>query len=404
MMEKGFRASGHPWRLHCGPQVIEQGLGGAVDRAGARRAFVVCSPSVHGRTDAVRRIAAALGDRYAGAFDGIEKDSTYASVRAAKEAASAAGADLLIAVGGGSVIVATRAVAIFLAEPGDPFEIMTQYPEGEPAFSPRLLAPKPPIVNVPTTPTSAMNRAGTGLKNPSLDHRMEYFDPKTRPQAIFLDHGVLSGTPAEVLRSTATTVFAGLVGAMAQLDVNPLVEGDRDHAFRLAHRAYRRLADGADGPDLRTDLCIAAFLQNRAEDDGGRAFRSATFSGDYAVSTALHVRYPHVGQGESTSVVHATGIRLSEAADARAARQVAEALGVWRDGMDGRRAALAAADALEELYTRVGMPTRLRQLGIPRGDLRSIADETVKNFNANAGARSAEERTAGALRLLEAAY
>ena len=99
-----------------------------------------------------------------------------------------------------------------------------------------------------------------------------------------------------------------------------------------------------------------------------------------------------------------TGIRLSEAADARAARQVAEALGVWRDGMDGRRAALAAADALEELYTRVGMPTRLRQLGIPRGDLRSIADETVKNFNANAGARSAEERTAGALRLLEAAY
>jgi hypothetical protein len=50
------------------------------------------------------------------------------------------------------------------------------------------------------------------------------------------------------------------------------------------------------------------------------------------------------------------------------------------------------------------MPTRLGQLGIPRGDLRSIADETVKNFNANAGARSAEERTAGALRLLEAAY
>jgi hypothetical protein len=63
--------------------------------------------------------------------------------------------------------------------------------------------------------------------------------------------------------------------------------------------------------------------------------------------------------------------------------------------MDGRRAALAAADALEELYTRVGVPTRLRQLGIPRGDLRSIADETVKNFNANAGARSAEERTRG---------
>ena len=63
--------------------------------------------------------------------------------------------------------MATRAVAVFLAEPGDPFKIMTQYPEGKPAYSPRLDAPKPPIINIPTTPTSAMNRAGTGLKNPT---------------------------------------------------------------------------------------------------------------------------------------------------------------------------------------------------------------------------------------------
>jgi alcohol dehydrogenase class IV len=171
MMEMGFRAAGHSWRLYCGRQVIEQGLREAVDRASAKRAFVVCSPSVNRRTDAVRRIVAALGDRYAGVFDAIGKDSPYPDVSAARQAASAAGADLLIAVGGGSVIVATRAVAIFLGEPGDPFEIMTQYPEGKPAFSPRLMAPKPPIINIPTTPTSAMNRAGTGLKNPDLDHR-----------------------------------------------------------------------------------------------------------------------------------------------------------------------------------------------------------------------------------------
>ena len=116
------------------------------------------------------------------------------------------------------------------------------------------------------------------------------------------------------------------------------------------------------------------------------------------------MRYPHVGQGESTSVVHAAKIRLSEAVDARAAQQVAEALGVWRDGMDGRQAALAVADTLEALYTRLGVPTRLRQLDIPREDLRAIASETVKNFNANAGARSPEDQIADAMRLLDAAY
>src|SRR6201996_4246440 len=259
MTEPTFRAAGYPWRLHCGPRVIEQSLKEAVVRAGAKRTFVVCSPSVHRRTDTVQRIAATLGDRYAGVFDGIEKDSTYASGRAATDAAREAGADLLIAVGGGSVIVATRAVAIFMAEAGDPFQLMTQYPADKPAYSPRLLAAKPPIINIPTTPNSAVNRAGTGLKNPDLDHRMEYFDPKTRPQAIFLDEAALLSAPPQLLRSTATTVFAGLVGAMAQAGINPLVAADRNQAFRLAFDAYRRLADEADDPAVRTDLCIAAF-------------------------------------------------------------------------------------------------------------------------------------------------
>ncbi len=405
MTETTFRAGGYPWRLYCGRNVIEQSLNEAVERAGAKRAFVVCSPSVNRRTDTVRRIAEVLGDRYAGVHDGIEKDSTYASVRAATHAATNAAADLLIAVGGGSVIVATRAVAIFMAEPGDPFQIMTQYPEGKPAYSPRLLAPKPPIINIPTTPNSAMNRAGTGLKNPDLDHRMEYFDPRTRPQSIFLDEQALLSAPPDLIRSTATTVFAGLVGAMAQTDMNPLAEGDRNHAFRLAHRAYPRLVDDElDTPSLRIDLCIAAFLMNRAEDDGSRRLRGGAFAGSYAVSTALHVRYPHVGQGESTSVVHAAKIRLSEAVDARSARQVAEALDVWRDGMDARQAALAVADMLEALYTRIGVPTQLRQLQIPREDLRNIANETVKNFNANAGERSPQDQIEDAMRLLEAAY
>ncbi len=291
MTGSDFRAAGYAWRLHCGRSVIEQSLNDAVGRAAGKRAFVVCSPSVNRRTHTVRRIEAALGDRYAGVFDGIEKDSTYASVCAAAQAARAASADLLIAVGGGSVIVATRAVAIFLAEQGDPFDIMTQYPEGKPAYSPRLSAPKPPIINIPTTPTSAMNRAGTGLKNPSLDHRMEYFDPKTRPQAIFLDHDALLTAPPDLVRSTATTVFAGAIGAMSQVELNPLVEGDRDHAFQLAYRAYSRLADAPEDASLRVDLCIAAFLQNRAEDDGFRRSRGGVFAGNYAVSTALHVRY-----------------------------------------------------------------------------------------------------------------
>ena len=109
-------------------------------------------------------------------------------------------------------------------------------------------------------------------------------------------------------------------------------------------------------------------------------------------------------RASSTSVVHATKIRLSETIDPQAARQVAQALEVWHDGMDTRRAALAVADKLETLYGCVGVPTRLRQIDIPRGDLQTIANETVKNFNFNPGMRSAQDQIDEALKLLEAAY
>jgi len=399
-----FRAAGHPWRLYVGQGALERSLGEALDRAGARRAFVICSPSVNRRTDTVQRIGATLGERYAGVFDRIEKDSTYASVQAATDAARAAGADMLIAAGGGSVLVAVRVVAVYLGEQGSPFDLMTQYPEGKPAYSPRLNAPKLPIVNVPTTPNSAVNRAGSGLKNPDLDHRMEYFDPKTRPHSIVLDEAVLMASPPEVVRSTAATVFAGTLSSLSQTGVNPLVEGDHRQAFRLAHNAYLRLMDEPENPQLRIDLALAAFLQNRAEDDGRNRFAGGPFSGNYAVSTALHVRYPSVGQGESISVVHATALRLAESVEAEAARRVADGLGVWRDGMRPPQAGAAVADRLEAIYAGTGMPIRVSQLGIPEDDLPNIAAETIKNFNANRGARSPEQQVADALRLLRAAW
>jgi alcohol dehydrogenase class IV len=399
-----FKSAGYSWRLFCGAGVIETDLTAAVARAGASRAFVVCSPSINRRTNTVKRIAAALGERFAGVFDQSEKDSTFASVCAAKAAAKEAGADLLIAVGGGSVIVATRAVAIFLGETGDPFALMSQYPEGGRPFSPRLSAAKLPIINIPTTPNSAVNRAGTGLKNPDIDHRMEYFDPKTRPQAIFLDDEVLLSTPFEVLRSTATTVFAGLVGAVSQAESNPLVAGDQAQAFRLAYDAYLKLLTEPANPDVRRDLALAAFLQNRAEDDGRALVRSGAFSGDYAVSTALHVRYPHVGQGESTCVLQAPAIRLAETIEPASARRVASALKVWREGMETREAADAVANELARIYREMGMPERLRDMSIGKDDLPAVAAETVKNFNARASLRSADERVANSLRLLEAAW
>jgi alcohol dehydrogenase class IV len=399
-----FRSISFPWRLYAGVDALRY-LADEVRRHKAQRAFVVCGQTVAHHTNLLERLKAELGTLYAGVFDGMDKDSTWPAVQQATQAARAAEADLLIAVGGGSVIVGTRVVAILLAEKGDPFELMTQYPPGQPAVSPRLLAPKPPIINVVTTPTTAMNRAGSGLKNEALDHRMEFYDPKTRPVALFWDAEALLTAPPELVRSTATTTFSGSLRSLGVGVMNPLVEGDRLQAFRLLHRGLMRLMAEPENATLRIDLCTAALLENRAADDGveRRRERDQTSSNAYALATALHIRYHHVRQGEATAAVIPTVTRLTAAQDVDGAERIATALGVWQDGMSVAAATAATADALEVFYRSIGMPTRVHALEIPEADLPLLAQDTLKNFNANPGLRS-EDYTDRMLQLLQAAW
>ena len=162
--------------------------------------------------------------------------------------------------------------------------------------------------------------------------------------------------------------------------------------------------DEPANPSLRIDLCIAAFLMNRGEDDRSPKFRSATFSATTRSRRRCTCGIRMSVRASRPRSSTRTKIRLSDVVDARSARQVAEALAVSRDGMDGREAALAVADTLEALYARIGVPTRLRQLDIPHEDLPVVAHDTVKNFNANRGVRSPETQIEDALRLLDAAY
>ena len=89
--------------------------------------------------------------------------------------------------------------------------------------------------------------------------------------------------------------------------------------------------------------------------------------------------------------------------DLQAVANLARALDVWTDGMTAAGANAASADALAVFYHSLGMPARVRDLEIPRNDLPALAQDALKNFNANPGQRSAEQGER-MLALLEAAW
>jgi alcohol dehydrogenase class IV len=377
-----FRVVSYPVRLYSGPDVLER-LPAEIERAGAQRAFVVSGRTVSRKTPLVSRIRELIGDRYAGTFDEIDKDTSLQSVQRAAVAAREAKADLLIGVGAGSVLQGVRVVAILLAEKDPVEKLITQYPENGPAISPRLRAPKLPIVNVLTAATTAQNRAGSGVKNPALDHRMEFFDPKTRPVAVFWDAQALLTAPVSMMRSTAAAIYWRAAMNLAATGLPPLVEGDRIQAWRLATRALDRVTDPGDW-QARVDLCAATWLQNRDADDGGTTVtRSWVLRAVYAFSVALFNLHPHVGQGEAYGALTPGAMRVLGGRDPEAHRRLAGFMGM--DGSAGVADDLPERIAceLERVFTRAGMPVRLSQLGIPRESLDTVLRHSLKNFNSD---------------------
>jgi alcohol dehydrogenase class IV len=377
-----FRLVNYPLRLYSGEDALAN-LPAELQRQHAARAVIVCGRTVSRRTPLIERMRILLGGTCAGVFDEMEKESPLSAILRARDAARAANADLLIAVGAGSVIQATRVVAILLAESRPVEELITQYPEAGPAISPRLMAPKLPIINVLTAATSAQNRAGSAVKSEKMDHRMEFFDPKTRPAALFWDADALLTAPPALARDTGAAVLWRAVMNLGTTRMNPLVEGDRLQALRLARDAMTNIGDPEKAAP-RIDLCAAAFLQNRDADEGGTMFeRHWAGRVIYAFAAALFNLHPHVSQGAANCALSGTVIRKLGARNLREMVRIAQALDAWNDNAPPESAPQRAAEAVDALFRDIGMPTRVGELDVPKENAERILEHALKNFNAD---------------------
>src|SRR5258708_16237056 len=133
-----------------------QALREEAERRDAKRVFLVVSKTLNTHTDEIEKIRKALGGRHAGTFDGVPQHTTRASAVEATAKAAEAKADLIVAVGGGSVVDAAKIVLMCLEhnitdESGlDGFELAST-PEG-PRPGP-FRAPKVSMIPTPSTPS-----------------------------------------------------------------------------------------------------------------------------------------------------------------------------------------------------------------------------------------------------------
>jgi maleylacetate reductase len=233
-------------------------------RLNAQRVFMLVAGALARETDVPRRIAAALGARHASTWSGISAHTPREDVIAAADAARAAGADLLVALGGGSVIDAAKVVSTCLANDirtaaqmdmlrKGPGESMTGAKSG-------VRSPTIPLLAVPTTLAGAEFTAYAGVTNATTHLKEIFTHPAQVPRVIVLDPEVTTHTPEALWLSTGVRAFDHAVEDICSIDSQPYSQGSALQAIRLLSTALP--ATRSDPRDLRArlDSQVAGWL------------------------------------------------------------------------------------------------------------------------------------------------
>ena len=220
------------------------------------------------------------------------------------------------------------------------------------------------------------------MKSEKPGVRMEFFDPKTRPVALFWDDEALLTAPVSMVCASGGAIYWRAVMNMGYTRATALADYNRRQTFDIMSKALPRLKDPNDVA-ARNDLCVATFLQNRDVDDGGGNVRHWVGRVVYAFAAALFGMHGEVSQGAAHCALTPAAIRHLGPRDPEAMCAIASALGVWKDGDPVAEASPRAADELERVFRSIGMPANLSELNIPKSSAAVILNASMTNFNAD---------------------
>jgi maleylacetate reductase len=196
------------------------------------RIFVVTGRTLFEETDLVRRVADMLGEKHVGTFSGMGQHTPGSAVEKAAEEAGEA--DLLVSVGGGSVIDGTKAVAVRVNYP-------TQ-------------------IAVPTTLSGAEWAHAIGVTDEEAGRKSGFADPKAVPPVVILDAEATLYTPQKLWLSTGIRALDHAIEGFLAKGEHPIEDVMGLEGARRLVAYLPRSKDYPDDVEVRHELQLAAWM------------------------------------------------------------------------------------------------------------------------------------------------
>ena len=217
------------------------------------------------------------------------------------------------------------------------------------------------MLAVPTTYSAAEFTNAAGITNKARGGKEGFDHPLFVPQTVVLDPAATLNTPSELLLSTGVKALDHAVERFCTPDAHPYSDATASEAIRLVARALPGIkARPSDlEPRLEGQLGMWMSISGAAEGIG--------IGASHGIGHVLGGRFgvPH---GITSCVMLPAVLRWNAAVNAERQKRISELMGA---------ADRAASDLVRELVAGLGLPTRLRDIGIKRDDFAAIAEHSM---------------------------
>jgi maleylacetate reductase len=336
-----------------------------VDRLDARAVFVLASGTLARTTDTIDRLRQILGNRIAGVCAKIGAHTPRTDVVEAANAAREGGADLLLTIGGGSVTDAAKMVGLCLGngitEPSQLDNYRAQIAADGTAKRPDVKAPSVRAITIPTTLSAGEFSASAGCTDTARHVKESFRHPLMIPRTVILDPGITVHTPEWLFLSTGIRAVDHAVEDICSVNGQPIAEGASYHALRLLGRGLPAVKAEPANPEARLDCQIGAWMSMVGSQTG--VSKGASHGIGHVLGGTADV--PH---GYTSCVMLPHVLRFNHPVNADKQARVSEALG---------RPDEPAAEVVAGLISALGLPTRLRDVGVKPEQLDVIAEGSM---------------------------
>lgn len=334
-----------------------------VVREEAKSVLVFTDPWLRksGLCDLVTKELDSIGVDYK-VFDDLKPEPAYTDVEKVVEAASEASGDLIIAIGGGSVMDAAKLVCVLK---GAPYTVRNLL--ADPSLAKKCMK----TVMIPTTcGTGAEATCNAIVAIPEEQSKKGIVNDAMIPDYVIMDSQTIAKLPKPIVAATGVDALAHAVECYTSKKATPLSDTYALAAAKLIFANIRKAYDNPDDMEAKNEMMLGAYY-------GGVAITASGTTAVHALSYPLGGKY-HIAHGVSNAILFAHVMEYNKEACKEQLARMCDTINPAYAAKSVDEKAQYVIDEIADIVNATEIPTDLEQFGVKMEDLDFLVDAGSK--------------------------